>query len=74
MSFYTMIAELGYHLEPYTVIWLISDLAKNNITTLESVLQACPQSLSSTNSLRWFLFLFESTAQYSVNKNKGSNE
>ena len=32
-----MIAELGYHLAPYIVIWLISDLAKNNITTLESI-------------------------------------
>ena len=52
VSFY-MIAALGYHLEPSTVI---SALAKNNITTVELVLRAYPQSFSSTNSLRWIFF------------------
>ena len=48
VSFY-IIAALGYHLEPSTVIFA---LAKNNITTVELVLRAYPQSFSSTNSLR----------------------
>ena len=39
VSFYKMIAELDYALEPSTVI---AALAKINITTVESVLRACP--------------------------------
>ena len=52
VSFY-IIAALGYHLEPSTVI---SALAKNNITTVELVLRAYPQSFSSTNSYAEFFF------------------
>ena len=39
LSFYKMIAELDYALDPSTVI---AALAKINITTVESVLRACP--------------------------------
>ena len=42
---------LGFHLEPSM---LISTLAKNNITTVESV--TCPLSFSSTSSLCWIWF------------------
>ena len=49
LSFYKMIAELDYALDPSTVI---AALAKINITTVESVLRACPLSFSSTYSLR----------------------
>ena len=52
VSFY-IIAALGYHLEPSTVI---SALAKNNITTVELVLRAYPQSFSSTNSYAEFFY------------------
>ena len=50
-----MIAEVGYALEPSTVI---AALAKINITTVESVLRAFPLSFSSTNSLGWIWYFF----------------